>query len=441
MSLDITASRQAEERIREVSMFPEQNPNPVMRLTKEGRILYANRASGSLLAAWEQQQYQVESFLKIHDRLQEVIETGSHQEIEIENQGRVFTCLLVPFPENGYVNLYFREITEHKQAEEELHAIVNQASVGIVRSDQQARFTFVNQAVCDMLGYSAIELTRLSIWDVTDREFLEKNRHLFEHMLATGEGYQMEKRLVRRDGSTFWVSIGTSALQDADGRIRGATSVIVDISRRKRAEESLLDSARRSLFLSSLSDTIRSIEIPSKMEIEAACLIGAQLKASRVAYVQVDPEDRFLLHDQYVDEVPELEGGFSLADLVAQDQLPKLRAGHLFIVQDVEKDSRLSDMQRSALQALSIRAQVILPFTRDNRVIAALLIQQSQPRAWKEMEISLVEEAGERMQTAIERAQAENRLHDFRKTIPHPGECSPIHRMDLHAGWTAALCQ
>ncbi len=215
----------------------------------------------------------------------------------------------------------------------------------------------------------------------------------------------------------------------------------MDITRRKRAEESLLDSARRSLFLSSLSDTIRSIEIPSKMEIEAACLIGAQLKASRVAYVQVDPEDRFLLHDQYVDEVPELEGGFSLADLVPQDQLPKLRAGRLFIVQDVEKDSQAERLQRSALQALSIRAQVILPFTRDNRVIAALLIQQSQPRAWKEMEISLVEEAGERMQTAIERAQAENRLHDSRKAIPHPGECSPIHRMDLHAGWTAALCQ
>ncbi len=415
LAFDITESKQAENRVREVSMFPEQNPNPVMRLTREGEVLYANRASASLLAAWKDQQYQAESFLRIREGLQEALETGSNQEIEIENQGSVFNCLLVPFTANEYVNLYFRDITERKQAEEALRAIVDQASAGIVRTDPQAGFTFVNQAFCDMLGYSEPELSRLSIWDVTDRETLEKSRRLFENMLATGEGYQLEKRLVRRDGSMFWVSVGTSALRDADGRIRGATSVIVDITRRKRAEESLLDSARRSLFLSSLSDTIRSIENPSKIQVEAACLVGAHLKASRVAYVEVDAEDRFPIQDHYVDGVPEMEGEFSISDFVPQDQLLKFRAGRLFNTPNVKKDARFHDTQRSKLVDLSIQAQLIVPFARDGRVVAALLIQQAQPRAWKDAEVSLVEEAAERMQAAIERAQVEGRLHDSEK--------------------------
>jgi PAS domain S-box-containing protein len=415
MSIDVSDSKQAEKRIREVSMFPEQNPNPVMRLTREGEVLYANQASASLLAAWKQAKEPAASLLRIKSLLSEVLDSGSDQEVEIESQGQVFNCLLVPISGQGYVNLYFRDITERKQAEETLQAIVNQAGAGITRIDLHGRYLFVNQAFCDMLGYSEQELTGMSIWEITDQEILEKNRRLFEHLLATGEGYQMEKRLIRRNGSMIWVSVGTSALRDTDGRIQGVTAVIVDISRRKRAEESLLQNARRSLFLSSLSDTIRSIDNPSKIQIEAACLLGAHLKASRVTYVEVESNDQFLAQEGYADDVPEMDGVFSIADFIPEDQLPKFQAGWIFMTPDVEKDPRFNDAQRSIHEKFFIRAQMILPYTRDGRVIAALLVQQSQPRPWKDEEVSLVEEAAERMRAATDSARVEARLRDSEK--------------------------
>jgi PAS domain S-box-containing protein len=412
MSLDVSDSKQAEERNREISMFPEQNPNPVMRLSRDGEVLYANQASAPLLTVWEQTREPAVSFLRIKEQLPEALNTGSNREVEIENQGKVFTSLLVPIAGQDYVNLYFRDITERKQAEGTLQAIVNQASAGIIRTDMRGRYTFVNQAFCDMLGYSEQELRGMSIWDVVDGETREKNSRLFEHMLSSGEGYQVEQRMMRHNGSTVWASVGTSPLRDTDGRVTGATAVIVDITRRKRVEESLLDTARRSLFLSSLSDTLRSFDTPAKIEVEAACLLGAHLQASRVALAQVDFEGRFQVKGGYVDEVPQLEGVFSISDFVPREQLAKLQAGRLFTMQDVKKDARFTASQRSRLEKLAIRAQMILPFIGDNRVTAILLIQQDQPRKWGDEDVSLVEDAAERLQAASERARAEDRLRD-----------------------------
>jgi len=49
---DITEQRRAEEQIRNLSRFPEENPNPVMRLTPDGVLLYANPSSRPFLTHW-----------------------------------------------------------------------------------------------------------------------------------------------------------------------------------------------------------------------------------------------------------------------------------------------------------------------------------------------------------------------------------------------------
>lgn len=46
---DITEHIASEETIRQLARFPAENPNPVMRLNRDGVLLYANRASTPLL--------------------------------------------------------------------------------------------------------------------------------------------------------------------------------------------------------------------------------------------------------------------------------------------------------------------------------------------------------------------------------------------------------
>jgi signal transduction histidine kinase len=58
-------------------------------------------------------------------------------------------------------------------------------------------------------------------------------------MLRDGIPFQMERRLIRRDGSTLWSNLSVSPIRDALGIPVSAVGVEVDITDRKQAEESL----------------------------------------------------------------------------------------------------------------------------------------------------------------------------------------------------------
>ena len=114
---DITLRRQAEEGIRHLAKFPEENPNPVMRLSKDGAILYANPASGPLLD---------HSGCVVGKRVPEEwrefmsgIE-GLQANTEIDCGDRVFLVTFAPVRDATYVNLYGLDITEKKNAEQRL---------------------------------------------------------------------------------------------------------------------------------------------------------------------------------------------------------------------------------------------------------------------------------------------------------------------------------
>jgi PAS domain S-box-containing protein len=414
---DVTEQKQAEAKIQDISKFPGENPNPVLRFTQDGQILYANQASTALLAAWENGEDHTTPLAEIQELLPSVMGKGLNTEIEVANNGMFYTGLLVPVREQGYINLYLRDITGRKQVEESLRAHINQTNAGITRTSLDARFTFVNQAFCDMLGYSESELIGKSIWDISHPDDIAKNKRMFERMVLEAEPFQLEKRILRKNGSILWTSVGTSPMREASGRIQAATSIIVDITRRKRAEESLLDSARRSLYLSSLSDVMRSLADPSKIQAEAARLLGTHLKASRVAYVEVETDGRAFVRDNYVNGVPDIIGQFPIDTCIPVDQAPRFRAGRTVTASDVQNDSRYSDAQKSAHEALSIQAQIVFPFIRNGEVIAALCIQHAQPRIWKNEEISLVEETAQRIQAAIERAHAERKLRESEQRL------------------------
>ncbi|MDP2651224.1 MAG: hypothetical protein Q8O98_01385, partial [bacterium] len=49
---DLTERKRAEEVIESLAKFPAENPNPVLRLSQKGVIVYANAASGAFLYNW-----------------------------------------------------------------------------------------------------------------------------------------------------------------------------------------------------------------------------------------------------------------------------------------------------------------------------------------------------------------------------------------------------
>jgi PAS domain S-box-containing protein len=131
---DITARKRAEEVIESLARFPRENPNPVLRISADGAILYANAGSAPVLAAWG-----VHSREKAPDEWQEIaaqaLECESDRVVEISCDERVFSITVVPVTAAGCVNLYGLDITKRERARETLQRYADRLRV-LHESDQ-----------------------------------------------------------------------------------------------------------------------------------------------------------------------------------------------------------------------------------------------------------------------------------------------------------------
>jgi signal transduction histidine kinase len=109
--------RRAEEEIRILAKFPSENPNPVIRVAKDGTVFYANEASLPLLDAWGCQVSQClpDEWYKI---ILDVLGCGTNKVTEIQLGNRIFSLTFAPLEEADYVNLYGLDITDRKRSEE-----------------------------------------------------------------------------------------------------------------------------------------------------------------------------------------------------------------------------------------------------------------------------------------------------------------------------------
>jgi class 3 adenylate cyclase len=96
--------------------FPNENPNPVFRLTWDGVIAYANRASEDLIAGLSGS---VGHALPeaIHAPLLAAARAGSRERLEVESRGRRYELLAVDVPEFNFVNVYGTDTTAVRELE------------------------------------------------------------------------------------------------------------------------------------------------------------------------------------------------------------------------------------------------------------------------------------------------------------------------------------
>ncbi len=140
-----------------------------------------------------------------------------------------------------------RAARRRQQGRERDYAVsFEHASIGIAHLDLNGQWLEVNQALCDIVGYSRDELMALSFQDITCPEDLDDDLALAVRLVA-GEipSYRLEKRYVRKDGSLVWVRLNATVVHDSDGRPAHFVSVVEDIHDRRVAEDALLQSQRR----------------------------------------------------------------------------------------------------------------------------------------------------------------------------------------------------
>ena len=253
---DITARKRAEAEVASLARFPAENPNPVIRITATGEVLYCNLPGATLLDTLAGADGQ-----STPDEWQPIIAQALQRDesIEGENQSgdRVFSCNFVPVSAAGYVNVYGIDITERTRAEEALRAseagyrgIFDHAPIGIVRNGLDGRLIESNQAVQDMLGYSHEELRAVG-WKtlIHPDDTVTMTECWMQCSRAAPDGWeacpQTEARFIGKDGRVLWLGVTPALARDPSGTPQFLMGMMQDITARKQAEEALRESEAR----------------------------------------------------------------------------------------------------------------------------------------------------------------------------------------------------
>jgi PAS domain S-box-containing protein len=137
-----------------------------------------------------------------------------------------------------------RDLREHRRAEralresdERFRGAFEAAPIGMALASPEGRWLRVNEALCELIGYTAKELLTMCFQEVTHPDDLAGDVALGTRLLA-GElsSYQMDKRFVRKDGTAVWAHLSVSLVRDDDGAPAYSVVQILDIDERKRRE-------------------------------------------------------------------------------------------------------------------------------------------------------------------------------------------------------------
>jgi two-component system sensor histidine kinase UhpB len=110
---------QAEKYLEDLAKFASESPFTVIRISRNGTILYANDTSLTLLRHWR---------CKVGDivpgdwckLITEVLDSNRTRVTEVKYGSRILSFVIAPVAKAGYANIYGRDVTEYKMAEDKL---------------------------------------------------------------------------------------------------------------------------------------------------------------------------------------------------------------------------------------------------------------------------------------------------------------------------------
>ena len=137
------------------------------------------------------------------------------------------------------------DITAQKQAEyllrkseERYRGIVETMGEGLAVQDENGKLTYVNESLCQMLGYIEKDLIGQPAIEFFDRR---RRRRLSNQMTRQKKGRSgsYDINMIRKNGQFIPMMVSAQPILDSEGLFRGSFAVLTDISKLKEAELTL----------------------------------------------------------------------------------------------------------------------------------------------------------------------------------------------------------
>ena len=245
---DITDLKLAEEEIKKLAMFPDEDPVPVMRVDKDGLLLYANSSSIPLLSCWKTSVNSKLPELWCR-RISEVLEENQIIEHEIQYDESSFSLNFCPIKDMGYVNIYGYDITERKKTEDKLrkseellNEVGNIAMIGGWEMDLISR-----KAVWTKGTYDIVEIEPGQPVPGPDEhveyylpEYRDMVKENIQQLIDNNVALDYDAKLKTAKGNIKWGHASGKAVRK-NGKCVKIYGTFQDVTARKKIEEELAD--------------------------------------------------------------------------------------------------------------------------------------------------------------------------------------------------------
>lgn len=295
-----------------------------------------------------------------------------------------------------------------REAEERFRLTIDEAPIGMALVGIDGRFLRVNRALCEIVGYSADELSGLTLQAITHPEDLDADLAL-AGQLERGEisRYKFGKRYVRKDGTFVDVMLSGSVLRGPDGAPKHYIAQIEDVTDQKRRESEQRFLARVGPVLAASLDfeeTLTRIADLAVEEIADFCIVecvesGEETRRVKVAsrdpanawlcdqltHVKLDRRRPHLMHSVFEARQSSLMQRPSERTLASLAQGPE----HL-----------------AMLRAVQIQSMVAVPLLFKERLIGAIAMISSTPsRMYDAADLRLAEDLARRAALSLENSR------------------------------------
>jgi len=299
-----------------------------------------------------------------------------------------------------------------------MRQILDTSSVGIFLVNLEGSITLANRRMAEMFRCSVAELVGLEYVALIDPIERDTGRSLL-HKLLSGQMTTTDvERLFRRaDGSDFWGHLAGRRLVDADNEIMGLVGVMIDITDRKRADRRQLHH-NRVLKLLAQKAPLASVLDAMVRDVEA---INPYMVCS---ILLLDADGKHLLHGA----APSLLASYNAAmDGVAIG--PETGScgtaaftGQRVIVEDIATHPWWT-LYRELARQTDVAACWSEPIlSAQGKVLGTFAIYHRHPCRPAPQDLSLIEDEARLASLAIEKSQADARLHLAATVFSHARE-------------------
>jgi PAS domain S-box-containing protein len=250
--------KKANKEINDIALFPMQNPGPIIRINYEGHLLQNNPAAALLdFIEFENTVYRNDDFFKL---IAARIDTNVKSwEFEASSENKDFSFICVAMKDEGYINIFGRNITQKKKYKlelEKLSLIVQQTINAVIITDVKGKVEWVNNAFERVTGYNLSDAM-----GKTPGSFLQGKETdmgtvaYIKQQIIKSEPFSCEIFNYKKSGEGYWLRINGQPIFDKQGKVINFFAIEEDITYEKQAQEKLKN---QRIFYEQILDNIPS---------------------------------------------------------------------------------------------------------------------------------------------------------------------------------------